>query len=126
MARQVFVELKTKAPGEHATMVETHHELLRRTILKIEDQCKAEGSSVLFAVIVAEAVLAKNTEFRWQDRRHTEASMEESSQGWQTSSQPARRNSTVLQAVCAVTPVTITAFVCLPWRPWSKRRRNRG
>ena len=30
---RVFIELKTKAPGEHATMVERHHELLRRTIL---------------------------------------------------------------------------------------------
>ena len=58
---RVFIELKTKAPGEHAQMVERHHELLRRTILKIEDQCKAERMSVAFAVIVAEAVLAKNT-----------------------------------------------------------------
>ena len=39
---RVNVELKTKAPGEHATMVERHHELLRRTILKIEEQCRAE------------------------------------------------------------------------------------
>ena len=42
-------------------MMERHHELLRRTILKLEDQCKAEGLSVPFSVIVAEAVLAKNT-----------------------------------------------------------------
>ena len=42
-------------------MVERHHELLRRTILKIEDQCKAEGLTVPFPVIVAEAVLANNT-----------------------------------------------------------------
>ena len=42
-------------------MVERHHELLRRAILKIEDQCKAEGLSVPFPAIVAEAVLANNT-----------------------------------------------------------------
>ena len=42
-------------------MVERHHELLRRTILKIEDKCTAEGLTGPFPVIVAEAVLAKNT-----------------------------------------------------------------
>ena len=58
---RLFIDLKTKTPGEHAQMVERHHELLRRTILKIEDQCTAEGLTVPFPVIVAEAVLAKNT-----------------------------------------------------------------
>ena len=61
MVGQGVHRAETKAPGEHATMVERHHELLRRTILKIEDQCKAERVSVPFAVIVAEAALAKNT-----------------------------------------------------------------
>ena len=58
---RVNVELKTKAPGEHATMVERHHELLRRIILRTEAQVKEEGITVPFSVIIAECVLAKNT-----------------------------------------------------------------
>ena len=126
MARQgIRRELKTNAPGEHATMVERHHELLRRTILNIQDQCKAEGLSVPFPVIVAEAVLANNTLVKVAGQTRTEASMGESLQGWQTSSQPAKRNSTMLQAVCPATPGTITAFVRLQWRQWSKKRRSK-
>ena len=58
---RISVEFTTKAPGVHATMVERHHELLRRIILRTEAQLKEEGISVPFSVIIAECVLAKNT-----------------------------------------------------------------
>ena len=58
---RISVELKIKAPGEHATMVERHHELLRRIILRTEAQLKEEGITVLFPVIIAECVPARNT-----------------------------------------------------------------
>ena len=58
---RVSAELKTMAPGENATMVERHHELLRRIILRTEAQFKEEGISVPFSVIITECVLAKNT-----------------------------------------------------------------
>ena len=54
------IQLKTKAPDEHAQMVERHHELLRRLILKVETQLDQEGASVPLDVIVAECFLAKN------------------------------------------------------------------
>ena len=41
-------------------MVERHHELLRRFILRVESQLQAEGVSVPIEVIVAEGILAKN------------------------------------------------------------------
>ena len=58
---RVHIELKTKAPGEHAQMVERHHELLRRILLRIEDQLEEEGIKVPLSVVVAEGALAKNT-----------------------------------------------------------------
>jgi len=57
---RVFIQLKTKAPGEHAQMVERHHELLRRLLLKVESQLVQEGIVVPFSVILSECVLAKN------------------------------------------------------------------
>ena len=54
------VQLKTKAPGEHAQMVERHHELLRRFLLRVESQLRSEGLVVPMEVIVAECILAKN------------------------------------------------------------------
>jgi len=57
---RVLVQLKTKAPGEHAQMVERHHELLRRIILRVESQLRAEGLIVPMEVILAESILAKN------------------------------------------------------------------
>ena len=53
-------QLKLKAPGEHAQMVERHHELLRQTLHKLEEQLKEEGIAVPFSVVVNEAILAKN------------------------------------------------------------------
>ena len=41
-------------------MVERHHELLRQTLHKLEEQLKEEGIAVPFSVVVYEAVLAKN------------------------------------------------------------------
>jgi hypothetical protein len=54
------VQLKAKAPGEHAQMVERHHEVLRQTLHRIEEQLKEEGIALPFEVVVNEAVLAKN------------------------------------------------------------------
>jgi len=54
------VVFKAKAPGEHAQMVERHHEVLRQTLHKLEEQLKEEGIALPFSVVVNEAVLAKN------------------------------------------------------------------
>ena len=54
------VQLKVKAPGEHAQMVERHHELLRQILHHTEAQLGEEGISVPLEVIVAECLLAKN------------------------------------------------------------------
>ena len=58
---RVGTQLKTKAPGEHAQMVERHHELLRRIILRLEAQLAEEGVRVPMSVIIGEALLAKNS-----------------------------------------------------------------
>ena len=42
-------------------MVERHHELLRRIILRLEAQLVEEGCNVPMSVIVSEALLAKNS-----------------------------------------------------------------
>merc|ERR1712185_881808 len=52
--------LKPKAPNEHAQMVERHHELLRRILLRVEAQLAEEGIHVPLGVILAECFLAKN------------------------------------------------------------------
>ena len=57
---RVFIPLKTKAPGEHAQMVERHRELLRILLLKVGSQLVQEGISVPFSVVLSECVLAKN------------------------------------------------------------------
>ena len=54
------VHFKTKAPGEPAQMVDRHHELLRRLLLRVESQLQAEGLHVPTEVVVAECFLAKN------------------------------------------------------------------
>ena len=43
---RALIQLKTKAPGEHAQMVERHHEPLRRLLLRVEAQLHSEGPSV--------------------------------------------------------------------------------
>jgi len=52
--------LKPKAPNEHAQMVERHHELLRRILLRVEAQLAEEGIVVPLDVILAECFLANN------------------------------------------------------------------
>ena len=54
------VELKAKAPGEHAQMVERHHELLRQLLHRVEAQLGDEGIAMPIEVIVGECLLAKN------------------------------------------------------------------
>jgi hypothetical protein len=55
------IEVRTKEPGAHATIVERHHDVLRRMLLRVEDQLKQEGVSVMpFEMILGETVLAKN------------------------------------------------------------------
>ena len=41
-------------------MVERHHEVLRRLLLRVESQLAQEGIAVPFKVILSECVLAKN------------------------------------------------------------------
>ena len=53
-------QLKPKAPNEHAQMVERHHELLRRILLRVEAQLAEEGIHVSLDVILAACFLAKN------------------------------------------------------------------
>ena len=54
------VELKAKAPGEHAQMVERHHELLRQLLHRVEAQLGDEGIAMPIEVIIGECLLAKN------------------------------------------------------------------
>ena len=62
------IALLLRAPGQHATLVERHHELLRQLIHRIEAQCLAEGLQVSFGDIVAEGLLAKNCLFTIGDK----------------------------------------------------------
>ena len=41
-------------------IVERHHELLRRLLLRVESQLQAEGFNLPTEVVVAECILAKN------------------------------------------------------------------
>ena len=43
---RLSIELKTKAPGEHAQMVERHHELFRRLLLRMEASLDELGIKV--------------------------------------------------------------------------------
>lgn len=53
-------QLKTKAPREHAQVVERHNELLRQTLHKLEEQLKEEGIVVPFSMAVNDAGLTRN------------------------------------------------------------------
>ena len=46
-------EIKPKAPGQHAQAVERHHDLLRQTLHRFEDQLREEGIRVPFDVVIA-------------------------------------------------------------------------
>ena len=51
---------KLKAPGQHAHMIERHHELLRQQVHRVGDQAQKEGLHLKFGDILAESVFAKN------------------------------------------------------------------
>ena len=53
-------KLLLRAKGQHANLVECHHELLRHQLRVLEDQATADGLQCSFEIILAEAVLAKN------------------------------------------------------------------
>ena len=53
--------VRTKAPGAHAQIVERHHDVLRRLLLRMESQLAGDGvMSILDEAVVAECRLAKN------------------------------------------------------------------
>lgn len=54
------VKLHLKARGQHAHIVERHHELLRQQLHLLEGQATSDGLKISFAEILQEAVLAKN------------------------------------------------------------------
>ena len=49
-----------RAKGQHAHLVERHHELLRKQIKVLDDQATSEGLKVDFEFILSESALAKN------------------------------------------------------------------
>ena len=51
---------RLKAPGQHAQIVERHHEILRRQLCLIIAQCTEENLRIPFMRQLAEAVFAKN------------------------------------------------------------------
>ena len=60
-AERWSVNLLLRAPSQHATMVERHHELCRQIIHRLVAQCKSEGLIIDFNDIVAESMLAQRT-----------------------------------------------------------------
>ena len=54
------IRLVLRAKGQHAQLVERHHELLRKQLRVIDDQCTADALKVDFDYILSEAVLSKN------------------------------------------------------------------
>ena len=54
------VALKLRAPGQHAQMVERHHEVLRQQLHKLEAQATDDGLRVGFEEVLSEAVFVKN------------------------------------------------------------------
>ena len=54
------VSRKLKAKGQHAKIVERHHEILRRQLHLVESQGREDGLDVSLTRILAEAVFAKN------------------------------------------------------------------
>ena len=52
-------KLLLRAKGQHANLVERHHELLRHQIRVLKDQATAEGLRCDFDSILAESVLAQ-------------------------------------------------------------------
>ena len=53
-------KLLLRAKGQHANMVERHHEILRDQLRRLEDQATADGLKCGFEAILSEATLSKN------------------------------------------------------------------
>ena len=53
-------QIKTKAPDQHAQMVEGHHELFRQTLRRVDEQLREEGIEVQVDDIVSGTMFAKN------------------------------------------------------------------
>ena len=51
---------KIKSPGQHAQIVERHHDILRKQLHRIDSQCRESDIKISFARKLAEAVYAKN------------------------------------------------------------------
>ena len=54
------IQLRTKEPGTHAQLVERHHDMFRRLLLRVESQIDEDGLAIPLPIIVAECCLAKN------------------------------------------------------------------
>ena len=55
------IQVRSKEPGAHAQMVERHHDIFRRLLLRVESQLAEEGvMGIPLPMIVAECALAKN------------------------------------------------------------------
>jgi len=55
------IQMRAKEPGAHANIVERHHDLLRRMLLRVETQLADERmGNIPFSMILAECTLAKN------------------------------------------------------------------
>ena len=57
------VELKPRAKGLHADIVERHHAILRRQFHLLDSNATTEGINASFAALIAEATFAKNVLF---------------------------------------------------------------
>ena len=55
------IELRPRAPGQHAQLAERHHEVLRQQLHRLEDQAAEEGVSSGFEEILTESIIAKNS-----------------------------------------------------------------
>ena len=54
------IQVKPRAPGQHAQIVERRRALLRHSMHCTEDQLKLEGIDITFKQLLAESVFAGN------------------------------------------------------------------
>jgi hypothetical protein len=54
------IQARTKEPNAHAQIVERHHDILRKLILRVEQQLSHEGINVPISTVIAECSLVKN------------------------------------------------------------------
>ena len=55
------IELRPRAPGQHAQLAERRHEVLRQQLHRLEDQAAEEGVSSGFEEILTESNMAKHS-----------------------------------------------------------------